>query len=169
MRILLLCLCLPLCVHSQSDETLRIRTVREQKETLWMQEYIRFLAIPNIAADKSGLSRNAAFIMQMMRQRNIQHVQLLHNESRTATPAIYGEVLVPGATRTLIFYAHYDGQPVDSTQWAKGLRPFVPKLVKGSLEQGAAIAAFPEAGGKYDPEWRIYARGASDDKAGTGG
>lgn len=166
MRILLLCLCLPLCVHSQSDETLRIRSVREQKETLWMQEYIRFLAIPNIAADKSGLSRNAAFIMQMMRQRNIQHVQLLHNESRTATPAIYGEVLVPGATRTLIFYAHYDGQPVDSTQWAKGLRPFVPKLVKGSLEQGAAIAAFPEAGGKYDPDWRIYARGASDDKAG---
>lgn len=166
MRKLLLCLLLPVCVHSQSDETLRIRSVREQKEHIWMQEYIRFLSIPNVAADKTGLNRNAAFIMQMMRQRNIQQVQLLHNEARTATPAIYGEVMVPGATRTLIFYAHYDGQPVDSTQWAKGLKPFVPKLVKGSLEQGAAIMAFPEAGGKYDPDWRIYARGASDDKAG---
>lgn len=166
MRKLLLSLLLPLSVHAQSDETLRIRSVREQKENIWMQEYIRFLSIPNVAADKAGLNRNAAFIMQMMRQRNIEDVQLLHNESRTATPAIYGEVLVPGATRTLIFYAHYDGQPVDSTQWVKGLRPFVPKLVRGSLEQGASIMAFPEAGGKYDPDWRVYARGASDDKAG---
>lgn len=156
----------PACLFAQSEETLRIRTIREQRENVWLQEYIRFLSIPNIAADKTGLHRNATFIMQMMQQRNIQRVQLLSDGNAATTPAIYGEVMVPGATQTLIFYAHYDGQPVDSSQWARGLKPFVPKLVKGSLEQGAAISAFPSGGGKYDPDWRIYARGASDDKAG---
>lgn len=156
----------PAYLFAQSEETLRIRTIREQRENSWLQEYIRFLSIPNVAADKTGLHRNATFIMQMMQQRNIQHVQLLSDGNAATTPAIYGEVVVPGATQTLIFYAHYDGQPVDSSQWARGLKPFVPKLVKGSLEQGAAMIAFPSGGAKYDPDWRVYARGAADDKAG---
>ena len=153
-------------VYSQSEETLKIRAVREQKESQWMQEYISFLAIPNIAADSAGLKKNADFIMQMMRKRNVQNIRLLSATTKNIPPAIYGEVNTPGATKTLIFYAHYDGQPVDSSQWAKGLKPFIPKLVKGSLEKGAAMIPFP-ANGKYDPEWRIYARGASDDKAGV--
>ncbi len=152
--------------HSQSATTLKIRSVREQKENQWLQEYISFLSIPNIAADSSGLQKNAAFIMQMMQKRNLQHIQLLYANNKNIPPAIYGEVNTPGATKTLVFYAHYDGQPVDSSQWAKGLRPFTPKLVKGSLEKGAAMIPFP-SNGKYDPEWRIYARGASDDKAGV--
>lgn len=156
----------PAWVFAQSEGTLRIRTIREQRENVWLQEYVRFLSIPNVAADKAGLHRNATFIMQMMQQRKIQRVQLLSDGKTSTTPAIYGEVKVPGATQTLIFYAHYDGQPVDSSQWAKGLKPFVPRLVKGSLEQGAAMIGFPSGGGKYDPDWRIYARGASDDKAG---
>ena len=150
-------------VYSQSEETLKIRAVREQKESQWMQEYISFLSIPNIVADSAGLKRNADFIMQMMRKRNVQNIRLLSATTKNIPPAIYGEVITPGATKTLIFYAHYDGQPVDSSQWAKGLKPFIPKLVKGSLEKGAAIIPFP-ANGKYDPEWRIYARAASDDQ-----
>ncbi len=153
-------------LNSQSSQTLKIRSYREQKESQWMQEYIQFLSIPNIAADTAGLKKNADFIMQMMRKRNVQNVQLLFPSTKTAAPSIYGEVIVPGATRTLIFYAHYDGQPVDTLQWAKGLKPFTPKLLNGSLEKNAAIIPFP-ANGKYDPQWRIYARGASDDKAGV--
>ncbi len=36
-----------------------------------------------------------------------------------------------------------------------------------SLEKGGKIIPFPRAGEKIDPEWRIYARSASDDKAGV--
>lgn len=166
MRQLIFLLLFPVMVYSQAEETIRIRSVRQQRENIWLQEYTGFLSIPNTAANKTNLSRNAEFIMQMMQKRNIQQVKLLYDEARTAVPAIYGEVIVPGATRTLIFYAHYDGQPVDSSQWAKGLKPFVPKLVKGSLEKAAVITSFRGTTGKYDPDWRIYARGASDDKAG---
>ena len=153
-------------VYSQYEETLMVRAFREQKENQWLQEYISFLSIPNTAADTVNLKKNADFIMQMMRKRNVQKVQLLYASTKGVAPAIYGEVNTPDATKTLIFYAHYDGQPVDTSQWAKGLYPFTPKLVKGSLEKGAAMIPFP-ASGKYDPDWRIYARGASDDKAGV--
>ena len=152
---------------SQSLETLQIRRIREQQESEWLKEYIHFLSIPNIAANPAGLEKNAEYIMQMMKKRNIQQVKLLKGQTKNLIPAIYGEVITPGANKTLIFYAHYDGQPVDSSQWAKGLDPFVPKLVAGSLEKGAAIIPFPADNKKLDPEWRIYARGASDDKAGV--
>ena len=35
-----------------------------------------------------------------------------------APPAVYGEILTPGAARTIVFYAHYDGQPLDPKEWA---------------------------------------------------
>jgi acetylornithine deacetylase/succinyl-diaminopimelate desuccinylase-like protein len=76
---------------------------------------------------------------------------------------VYGELPVPGAKRTVIFYAHYDGQPVDPRRW-KGHAPFEPVLRSESLERGGEIISFPEKGG-FEPGWRIYARSASDDKS----
>ena len=138
-------------VFSQSLETLQIRRIRELQESEWLKEYIHFLAIPNIASNPAGLQKNAEFIMQMMKKRNIQQVKLLNGVTKNTAPAIYGEVNTPGAKKTLIFYAHYDGQPVDSSQWAKGLDPFVPKLITGSLEKGAVMIPFPTADTKFDP------------------
>ncbi len=133
-----------------------------------MQEFAAFLAIPNVASDSPGIRRNAAFIQQLMLDRKIADVQLLSGESGGYPPAVYGEVLVPGAKQTIGFYAHYDGQPVNPAQWAPGLSPFTPILYDGSLLAGGKPIPFPsgsDAG--YKPEWRIYARGASDDKAGV--
>jgi acetylornithine deacetylase/succinyl-diaminopimelate desuccinylase-like protein len=44
---------------------------------------------------------------------------LQYGKTVTSTPAVYGEVLVPGAKQTLIFYAHYDGQPVNQINGIK--------------------------------------------------
>ena len=76
---------------------------------------------------------------------------------------VYGEMRVPGARRTIVIYAHYDGQPVDPAQW-KG-SPFAPVLRDGPLEDGGRDVAFPVSGQRAKPEWRLYARGVSDDKA----
>jgi acetylornithine deacetylase/succinyl-diaminopimelate desuccinylase-like protein len=131
-----------------------------------IKEFVQLLELPNVAADPVGQQKSADFIMGMMKKRGIQKVQLLSATTAGVPPAVYGEVLVPGATQTLIFYAHYDGQPVNPTQWAKGLEPFQPKLFSNAIDKGGTNIPFP-AGGKYNNEWRIYARGASDDKAGV--
>lgn len=153
--------------NAQSDLTKQIRNYREGQSHSLLQEYISFLAIPNLAADTSHMQMNAAYIQQMMAKRGIQNIQLLYPTTPKIPPAVYGEVLVPNAKKTIIFYAHYDGQPVDSTKWSKGLHPFKPSLLNGSLEKNAQIINWPGATDPIDPEWRIYGRGASDDKAGV--
>jgi acetylornithine deacetylase/succinyl-diaminopimelate desuccinylase-like protein len=76
---------------------------------------------------------------------------------------VYGELRTPGATRTVVFYAHYDGQPVEESKWATP--PWEPTLRDGPLEQGGKVVPFPTASGMAGPEWRLYARSAGDDKA----
>jgi acetylornithine deacetylase/succinyl-diaminopimelate desuccinylase-like protein len=152
---------------AQTEEVLKIRQYHLANEREIRNEYISFLSIPNIAVDTPNLQKNAVFIMDMMKRRGIQQVQLLSPVTVGAAPSVYGELTIPGATKTLIFYAHYDGQPVNASQWASGLTPFQPQLVTGVIGQGGHIIPFSTDTTHYDPEWRIYARGASDDKAGV--
>ena len=155
-----------LLVFAQSPDVLTTRRYTNQNADKIIQEFVNFLAIPNIAKDTVNMRKTAAFIMTMMNKRGIQKVQLLQPVTAGAPPAVYGEVIVPGATQTLIFYAHYDGQPVNPDQWAKGLEPFVPKLFTAAIDNGGINIPFPVYN-DYNSEWRIYARSASDDKAGV--
>lgn len=154
-------------LFAQSNETLKIRQYRQTNEYAIVSEFVSFLKLPNIVGDSVGIYKNAAFIMDAMKKRGVTNVQLLVPASNKAVPAVYGEVMTPGATQTIIFYAHYDGQPVNASQWANGLSPFEPKLLTNSLEQNGTIIEFPTADKAFDPQWRIYGRSASDDKAGV--
>ncbi|MBC7723061.1 MAG: peptidase M20, partial [Pedobacter sp.] len=151
---------------AQSPETLRIRQHHQQNSDIIIGEFVQLLSLPNIASNPIGLQKNADFIMGMMAKRGIQNIQLLPTKTIGAAPAVYGEVKVPGAKQTLIFYAHYDGQPVNPAQWAKGIEPFVPTLLSAALDKNGSKIALP-TDGQFNPEWRIYGRGASDDKAGV--
>jgi acetylornithine deacetylase/succinyl-diaminopimelate desuccinylase-like protein len=153
-------------VSAQSPEVLKIKKYGSENAGTIIKEFFTFLTLPNVAADPVGQQKNADFIMEMMAKRGIQKVQLLSANTAGVPPAVYGEVNVPGAKQTIIFYAHYDGQPVNPAQWAKGLDPFQPKLVSGAIDKGGTNISFP-VDGNYKNEWRIYARGASDDKAGV--
>ncbi len=124
-----------------------------------LAEYLPLLALPNVASDRAGIRRNADHIVAMMARRGLAP-RLLESEGGAAPPLIYGEWLVPGATRTYILYAHYDGQPVTAADW-RMTPPFAPLLVDGA---GSPVAA---AGARPNDDWRIYARSASDDKAGV--
>jgi len=129
-----------------------------------MNEFSALLSLPNIASDSAGIRTNAHVVMDLMSRKGIGNVQELSLDG--APPALYGEVKVPGAEKTLVFYAHYDGQPVNPAQWAKGLEPFKPLLYTGAIDKGGKPMPFP-SDGNYDPDWRIYGRSASDDKAGV--
>ncbi|HRH51216.1 MAG TPA: M20/M25/M40 family metallo-hydrolase [Panacibacter sp.] len=153
-------------VSAQSQDVLAIRKYREQNAGNIINEFVDFLTIPNLAKDINNILKNPEFIMKMMSKRGIQNVQLLNATTIGAPPAVYGEVNVPGARQTLFFYAHYDGQPVNPAQWAKGLAPFEPKLFTAAIDKDGTNIPFPNDG-NYNPEWRIYARSSSDDKAGV--
>ena len=136
-----------------------VRAYRSAHEAEIIAELVDLLSIPNVASDTVNIRRNAAKLIDMMGRRGIE-ARLLEG---SGPPAIFGEMKTPGAARTIGFYAHYDGQPVEPSKWATD--PFKPTLRDKPLEAGGRGMPFPKAGARFDPEWRLYARSASDDKA----
>jgi acetylornithine deacetylase/succinyl-diaminopimelate desuccinylase-like protein len=126
-------------LFGQTSQLLKVRKHFENNQHAIINEFVSLLSIPNIVGDSVNIRKNADFIMNAMTKRGIQNVQLLFPTTTKSVPAVYGEVMVPGATQTIIFYAHYDGQPVIPSQWAKGLSPFTPVLTSESLEKGGSI------------------------------
>ena len=112
-----------------------------------IQHFSAFLAIPNVAATPDGLRRNADYLIDQLRGRNIDAQLLTFPGDPTRSPAVvYGRIDTPGATHTIVFYAHYDGQPVTASDWDIAT-PFTPTLRTVNGEQ------------------RLFARSAGDDKA----
>ncbi|MGB0132568.1 M20/M25/M40 family metallo-hydrolase [Dokdonella sp.] len=128
-----------------------------------LDEYETFLRLPNVATDTAAIRRNANALAAMMERRGLSP-RLLENADRSSPPAVYGEWSNPDATRTLVLYAHYDGQAVDPTEWNSD--PWVPVWRAGRLDVSPEIVA-RDASQPIDPDWRLYARAASDDKAGV--
>jgi acetylornithine deacetylase/succinyl-diaminopimelate desuccinylase-like protein len=136
-----------------------VRAYRSVHEAEIVAELVDLLSIPNVASDSANIKLNAAKLIEMMTRRGIQ-ARLLEGNG---PPAIFGELTTQGASRTIGFYAHYDGQPVDPSKWVTD--PFKPTLRDKPIEAGGRVIPFPKPGEKFDPEARLYARSASDDKS----
>ena len=70
---------------------------------------VELLAIPNIAADRENIRRNAAWLRSRLTTSGFA-AEILET---SGNPLVFGDLRVPGATRTILFYIHYDGQPVN--------------------------------------------------------
>jgi len=149
--------------QTPTPEALRaaVRAYRTAHDVEIVRELSEFLAIPNLASDKVNIRKNAEHLLGMMKARGIEG-RLLESPSG-GPPAVYGSLLTPGATKTIVFYAHYDGQPVDTTQWVTP--PWKPVLRDKPADAGGQIISIPTNAGSIQGEWRMYARSASDDKS----
>jgi acetylornithine deacetylase/succinyl-diaminopimelate desuccinylase-like protein len=138
---LLVTLVVPIVLGAQTPKQAadQWRATHEQQI---LAEFTSLLAIPNVASDKSNIQRNADTLVAALEKRHVAAKQMIAEGSN---PVVYGEIKTPGAKRTIVLYAHYDGQPVNPDDW-ETKTPFTPttKQVKG--------------------EPRIYGRSASDDK-----
>src|SRR5918998_215042 len=107
----------------------------------YIDEMKRYLAIPSISAlpEHKGDVRNCAdWTADEMRRIGLQNVRL---EETAGHPVVYGEWLGAPGKPTILFYGHYDVQPVDPLNlWTSP--PFEATIRDGE----------------------IYARGSADDK-----
>jgi acetylornithine deacetylase/succinyl-diaminopimelate desuccinylase-like protein len=142
-----------------------VRDYRTDNEDRIIRELTEFLSIPNTASDTPNIQKNAAHLVEMLEARGIE-THLLPISGRG--PVVFGKLITPEAKHTVIFYAHYDGQPVDPSAWTDG-RPFEPVLRDAAIEAGGKRIPFPGNSAQhravYDDNWRIYARSSSDDKS----
>ena len=160
--VLVSCLVSIPAVTAQGRPELRTAVARwvTQNQAQIIGSLVELLSIPNIASDHANIHRNAEHLLGMLRQRGFT-AELLETDGN---PLVYGELKVPDASRTLLFYSHYDGQPVDAKAW-KQADPFTPMLRTARLDRGGAPVGDMASVRAYDPEWRLYARSASDDKS----
>ena len=138
----------------------RVRAWRRAHEAAVVREFAALLAVPNLASDAANIGRNAERIAAMLRQRGLS-ARLL--DGRGGPPPVYGELIVPGARRTVLVYAHYDGQPVDAKAWTSP--PWTPVLRDRPVEEGGREVPLDSLPSPLPGEWRLYARSAGDDKA----
>jgi acetylornithine deacetylase/succinyl-diaminopimelate desuccinylase-like protein len=107
----------------------------------YLEELKAFLAIPSISAlpEHAGdVKRCADWCADEMRRIGLQNVKLVDTPGN---PVVYGDWLAAPGAPTILFYGHYDVQPVDPLElWESP--PFEATIRDGE----------------------IYARGAADDK-----
>lgn len=123
-------------------------------------EYCQLLAMPADAASKEDILRNAAWLEKAFASRGFTTRQL-ENDGRPLVFAQLGKEK-PGR-KTILFYMHFDSQPADAAQWSTD--PYTPTLRRRDGD-GAwqSVAGGLPATGPLDPEWRVFARAAADDK-----
>src|SRR5579859_6072253 len=114
-------LCAPAVVPATSVRD-QVRAYRVAHERQILEDFVQLLALPNVATRVADIEKNAAFITGALQRRGFR-TQLLSAGPGTP-PAIFGELTVPHAKRTLLFYAHYDGQPAGQAAWRSD--PFKP-------------------------------------------
>jgi acetylornithine deacetylase/succinyl-diaminopimelate desuccinylase-like protein len=124
-----------------------------------IREFVDLLSIPNVRTDLANIRRNAALLRAMLEKRGMK-AEVWETPS---TPLVFGERMAAGATRTILFYIHFDGQAVDAKRWTQP-DPFKPVLRTGTIEQGGQEVHDVAAQSSFPDDWRLYARSAGDDK-----
>ena len=156
---------LPFALPAQTLQE-KVRGYRVAHEQELMAEFRELIALPNVGSDHVSTRRNAEFLVALMKRRGLA-AELLEGKTAETNPAVFAEVKVPGATRTVVFYAHYDGQPVNPKEWAEGLDPWKPVFLTAPLVRGGKIVTDWKAGDPINPAWRVNGRASADDKDGV--
>ncbi len=125
-------------------------------------EYLELLAIPNIPDKPDDMRRNAAFLVAAFEKRHFS-TRLLDDPAGRPLVLAQSDAAAPGV-KTILFYIHFDGQPVIPEEWAQK-SPFQPVVKKREADgrwrevDREQLLAEP-----LDPELRVFARSAADDK-----
>jgi acetylornithine deacetylase/succinyl-diaminopimelate desuccinylase-like protein len=137
-----------------------VRAWRAAHERDVVESLVELARYRSVAADPAGMAAMAARLQDELTRRGFSARQL--PTAAGAPPLVYGELKTPGAGRTVVFYAHYDGQPVNPADWRSD--PFEP-VIRTGVGADAGAVDWRAAKPPFDPEWRLFGRSVSDDKS----
>jgi acetylornithine deacetylase/succinyl-diaminopimelate desuccinylase-like protein len=144
-----------------ADLRTQVEQYRVAHETAIVGQLEALTRLKSVAADPAGLAGAAHLLEDALKQRGFEVTEL--PTVAGSPPAVFGFLKVPNAKRTVVFYAHYDGQPVTPSQWSSD--PFQPVMREHALTDAARDVDWKKAAPPFDPEWRLFGRAVSDDKA----
>ncbi|MFS0690856.1 dipeptidase [Sporosarcina sp. 179-K 8C2 HS] len=113
-------------------------TSKREEHLEQLKDFLRIPSISALSEHKSDMQKAAEWLKDSFRQAGLENLSIDETEGH---PVVYGDWLHAEGKPTILFYGHYDVQPVDPLNlWESG--PFDPEVRDNKL----------------------YARGASDDK-----
>ena len=145
----------PVGAQPTAEELARV-TARYTTDSF--NQYFEMLSIPNDAHYESHVEENVNWMQAAFRERGFRTTLL----ETGGPPLLLADRKVSNVERTVLIYLQIDGQPVDSSAWLQN-SPYDPVL-KERVEEGWQIIPWERLEGDIDPEWRIFARSASDAK-----
>jgi acetylornithine deacetylase/succinyl-diaminopimelate desuccinylase-like protein len=124
-----------------------------------VEGFVEFLRHNSVSQEPAKVRATGEWLAAAMRARGLDGRVL----ETGGNPAVFGERRVPGATRTVLVYCHYDTKPIVLKGWLQP-DPIEPVFRRGLAEAGApALELGAVADGELD-HLLLHARGASDDK-----
>lgn len=121
--------------------------------------YFELLSLPNDAHVPEDMLRIVDWLEGAFADRGFATERL----STAGSPLLLAERYFPAATRTVLVYLQSDGQPVDPSEWFQD-SPYGPVLKERSEDGSWGIIPWERLHGDWDPDWRVFARSASDSK-----
>jgi acetylornithine deacetylase/succinyl-diaminopimelate desuccinylase-like protein len=140
-----------------ADLRQRVSDYRAKHEAAIVGQLDDLARLKSVAIDPQGLAATGARLEGLLKTRGFETQSWSAGGS---PPVVYGLLKSPGAKRTAIFYAHYDGQPITRAQWSSD--PFVPVMRDGLAGKDVDWKA---AQPPFDPAWRLFGRATADDKS----
>jgi acetylornithine deacetylase/succinyl-diaminopimelate desuccinylase-like protein len=139
----------------------KIRQYRQAHAGQIVQELVDFVGVPNNVYVVEQIQRNSRALRAILERRSIR-TELF--PTATGKPLVYGELLTPGATATMLIYGHYDGVPAEPAKWHSD--PYGPVLrthLPVGPEADWSTISMPEDG-SFDDDWRLFGRSVADSK-----
>jgi acetylornithine deacetylase/succinyl-diaminopimelate desuccinylase-like protein len=120
-----------------------------------------YLSLPCDANNKEDILKNVDWIEKQFEFRGFTSLRL---ETPTVPVLLLQKMTDNPNAKTVMFYFHSDGQPVVNSEWNQA-DPFIPVLKQQDpISKKWEEISFDKLSVSFDPEWRIFARAASDDK-----
>jgi acetylornithine deacetylase/succinyl-diaminopimelate desuccinylase-like protein len=137
-----------------SPDVLKVREWRAKNERQILAELMQLIALPNQAANRGDIAKNADLLTAMFEKRGFA----VNRWETKGSPIVFARRDAANARGSVIFYFHYDGQPSDPKEWTLGA-PYAPAAFNGRTAVNLAASSGP-----VDPNVRIYGRSTADDK-----
>lgn len=138
-------------------DEIRERVEQNYRESLEL--YREFLSLPNDAKYPDDIEKLIQWMEPQFAARGFDVQRIL----MPGSPALFAERTSESADRTVLVYLQSDGQPVDPSAWHQD-DPFRPVLKQQSADGSWAQIEWAALNDEIDPDWRVFARSASDSK-----
>ncbi len=124
-----------------------------------IQELKEFTAIPNNSLEHSDIMRNISWLTKKFNERGFNSVAI----ETEGEPLFFAVTPIIESLPTILFYMHFDGQPVDLSKWNQS-NPYQMVLKEQLPDKKWQEVDWTELDKDINYDLRLFGRSVSDDK-----